>query len=74
MQHIAEDHFLWEVVNPETGEPVPEGEEGELVITPLDKEGIPVLRYRTHDLTYVVTEKCECGRSHARMKSVVTIC
>ena len=70
MQHIAEDHFLWEVVNPETGEPVPEGEEGELVITPLDKEGIPVLRYRTHDLTYVVTEKCECGRSHARMKKV----
>ena len=67
---LAEDHFLWEVVNPETGEPVPEGEEGELVITPLDKEGIPVLRYRTHDLTYVVTEKCECGRSHARMKKV----
>ena len=70
MQHIAEDHFLWEVVDPETGEPVPEGVEGELVITPLDKEGIPVLRYRTHDLTYVITEKCECGRTHARMKKV----
>ena len=58
MQHIAEDHFLWEVV------------EGELVITPLDKQAIPVLRYRTHDLTYVVTEPCECGRTHARMKKV----
>ena len=70
MQHIAEDHFLWEVVDPKTGDPVPEGVEGELVITPLDKEGIPVLRYRTHDLTYVITEKCECGRTHARMKKV----
>lgn len=70
MQHIAEDHFLWEVVDPETGEPVPEGVEGELVLTPLDKEAIPVLRYRTHDLTYVVTQPCECGRTHARMKKV----
>lgn len=70
MQHIAEDHFLWEVVDPETGEPVPEGVEGELVLTPLDKEAIPVLRYRTHDLSYVVTEKCACGRTHARMKKV----
>lgn len=70
MQHIAEDHFLWEVVDPETGEPVPEGCEGELVLTPLDKEAIPVLRYRTHDLTCVVTERCACGRTHARMKKV----
>lgn len=70
MQHIAEDHFLWEVVDPETGEPVPEGVEGELVLTPLDKQAIPVLRYRTHDLTYVITEPCECGRTHARMKKV----
>ena len=70
MQHIAEDHFLWEVVDPETGEPVPEGQEGELVLTPLDKQAIPVLRYRTHDLTYVVTEPCGCGRTHARMKKV----
>lgn len=70
MQHIAEDHFLWEVVDPETDEPVPEGTEGELVLTPLDKQAIPVLRYRTHDLTCVVTEKCACGRTHARMKKV----
>ena len=70
MQHIAEDHFLWEVVDPETGEPVPEGEMGELVLTPLDKQAIPVLRYRTHDLTRVVTDKCSCGRTHARMQKV----
>ena len=74
MQHIAEDHFLWEVVDPATGEPVPEGAMGELVLTPLDKEGIPVLRYRTHDLTRVVTEKCSCGRTHARMQKVRSRC
>ena len=70
MQHIAEDHFLWEVVDPKTVEPVPEGEMGELVLTPLDKQAIPVLRYRTHDLTRVVTEPCACGRTHARMQKV----
>lgn len=69
-QHIAEDHFLWEVIDPETGEQLGEGEFGELVLTPLDKQGIPVLRYRTHDLTRVVTEKCECGRTLARMDKV----
>ena len=73
-QHIAEDHFLWEVVDPETGEPVAEGEMGELVLTPLDKKGIPVLRYRTHDLTRVITEKCECGRTLARMQKVRSRC
>ncbi len=70
MQHIAEDHFLWEVVDPITGEPVPEGEEGELVLTTLTKECIPVLRYRTHDYTRVVTEPCGCGRTLARMQKV----
>lgn len=74
MQHIAEDHFLWEVVDPKTGEPLPEGEMGELVITPLDKEAIPVLRYRTHDLTRVVTERCSCGRTTARMQKVRSRC
>lgn len=69
-QHIAEDHFLWEVVDPESGKPLGEGEVGELVLTPLDKRGIPVLRYRTHDLTRVTTEKCACGRSLARMDKV----
>ncbi|MEG0460760.1 phenylacetate--CoA ligase family protein [Gordonibacter sp.] len=70
MQHIAEDHFLWEVVDPTTGEPVGEGEVGELVLTPLDKQAIPVLRYRTHDLTRVVCEPCRCGRTTARMQKV----
>ncbi len=73
-QHIAEDHFLWEVVDPETGKPVEEGEEGELVLTPLDKQGIPVLRYRTHDLTRVHTGPCACGRTHARMEKVRSRC
>lgn len=74
MQHIAEDHFLWEVVDPNTGEPVPEGEMGELVLTPLDKQAIPVLRYRTHDLTRVITEPCACGRTLARMQKVRSRC
>lgn len=74
MQHIAEDHFLWEVVNPETGEPVADGEMGELVLTPLDKQAIPVLRYRTHDLTRVVTDPCKCGRTSARMQKVRSRC
>ncbi len=74
MQHIAEDHFLWEVVDPNTGEPVEEGEVGELVLTPLDKQAIPVLRYRTHDLTRVVTEPCACGRTTARMQKVRSRC
>lgn len=73
-QHIAEDHFLWEVVDPESGEPVAEGEMGELVLTPLDKQAIPVLRYRTHDLTRVTRERCACGRTHARMDKVRARC
>ena len=74
MQHIAEDHFLWEVVDPKTGEPVADGEVGELVLTPLDKQTIPVLRYRTHDLTRVITDKCRCGRTSARMQKVRSRC
>ncbi|MCH4184611.1 MAG: phenylacetate--CoA ligase [Eggerthellaceae bacterium] len=74
MQHIAEDHFLWEVVDPQTGEPVPDGEEGELVLTPLDKQVLPVIRYRTHDLTHVITDPCACGRTTARMQKVRKRC
>ncbi len=74
MQHIAEDHFLWEVVDPETGIAVPEGEVGELVLTPLGKQAIPVLRYRTHDLTRVTTKPCACGRTSARMQKVRSRC
>jgi phenylacetate-CoA ligase len=68
--HIAEDHFLWEIVDPATGEVLPEGREGELVLTLLDKEAFPMLRYRTHDLTSITTEPCACGRTHARMAKV----
>ncbi len=68
--HIAEDHLLWEVVDPASGEPVSPGEEGELVFTSLTKEAFPILRYRTHDLTTVSTERCECGRTMARMQRV----
>ena len=65
--HINEDHFLAEIIDPETGEVLPEGEEGELVFTSLDKEAFPLLRYRTRDLTVLTRKKCSCGRTHVRM-------
>ena len=65
--HFAEDHFLPEIIDPKTGDVKPRGEEGELVVTTLTKEGIPLLRYRTKDITRIHYEKCECGRTHARM-------
>lgn len=68
--HIWEDHFLPEVVDPATGEPLPEGEEGELVLTTLTKEAVPVLRYRTGDLTTLTYDECPCGRTMARMDNV----
>ncbi len=68
--HLMEDHFLFEIVDPDTGEVLGEGEEGELVITTLTKEAFPVLRYRTHDLTVIDTSPCACGRTLARMRKV----
>ncbi|WP_339102669.1 phenylacetate--CoA ligase PaaK [Haloterrigena salinisoli] len=68
--HIWEDHFYPEVVDPETGEPLPEGEEGELVLTTLTKEALPVFRYRTGDLTTLTSAECECGRTMVRMDNV----
>ncbi|HBT20364.1 MAG TPA: phenylacetate--CoA ligase [Peptococcaceae bacterium] len=68
--HIAEDHFIVEVIDPETGEPLPEGEKGELVFTSLTKEGLPIIRYRTRDIASITTEPCPCGRTHARMSRV----
>ena len=68
--HIWEDHFLPEVVDPATGDPLPEGEEGELVLTSLTKEAVPVLRYRTGDLTTLNYERCDCGRTMVRMDNV----
>lgn len=66
--HINEDHFLCEIINPETGEVLPEGEQGEMVITTLTKEGMPMIRYRTRDITRLIAEKCECGRTSLRME------
>ncbi|ADI26493.1 phenylacetate--CoA ligase PaaK [Geobacillus sp. C56-T3] len=68
--HIAEDHFLVEVIDPKTLEPVAEGEEGELVFTSLTKEAFPVIRYRTGDIASVTRERCACGRTTARMSRV----
>ncbi|NLE21186.1 MAG: phenylacetate--CoA ligase [Actinobacteria bacterium] len=69
--HISEDHFIAECLDPATGEPVPDGEIGELVITALTRECSPVLRYRTRDLTSITREPCACGRTTARMGKVV---
>ena len=68
--HIWEDHYYPEVVDPRTGEPVAEGEEGELVLTTLTKDALPVLRYRTGDLTTLDYETCECGRTMVRMENI----
>ena len=65
--HFAEDHFLPEIINTETGQRLGENEVGELVVTTLTRQGMPVLRYRTKDITKISYEKCECGRTHARM-------
>lgn len=68
--HINEDHFLVETIDPETGKRLPPGSEGELVFTTLTKEAFPVLRYRTRDLTRLIEEPCECGRTLIRMQKV----
>lgn len=65
--HIFEDVFYPEIINPATGEVLPDGERGELVITTLTKEGTPVIRFRTRDITYLIREKCGCGRTMVRM-------
>jgi len=65
--HIWEDHFIPEIIDPESGEVLPEGEQGELVITTITKEGIPLIRYRTRDITSLSYEPCVCGRTHARL-------
>jgi phenylacetate-CoA ligase len=65
--HIQEDHFIPEIINPDTGEVLPEGEIGELVFTCITKKAFPLLRYRTRDLCYLTREPCSCGRTHVRM-------
>jgi phenylacetate-CoA ligase len=68
--HIFEDHFLMEIVDPDSGEVLPDGAEGELVITTLTKQAFPMIRYRTHDITSIMSERCACGRTIRRIKRI----
>jgi len=68
--HAWEDHFLFEIIDPDTGQPVREGESGELVITTLTKQALPMIRYRTRDITRATTARCACGRSHLRLQRI----
>lgn len=68
--HILEDHFLVEIIDPETGEPLPDGEDGELVLTTLSKMAMPMIRYRTHDITSINPEPCACGRTIRRIRRI----
>ena len=68
--HINEDYFIPEIINPETGEVLPAGEKGELVITCIKKEGLPLIRYRTKDITRLIYEPCKCGRTTVRMENL----
>jgi phenylacetate-CoA ligase len=68
--HIFEDHFLVEIVDPDTGEPLPDGKRGELVLTTLTREGMPMLRFKTKDITSIIKEKCPCGRTFAKIERI----
>lgn len=68
--HYWDDYIYIEIIDPATGEPVPDGEPGEIVITTLVKEGAPLLRFRTHDLSRIIPEKCSCGRSYPRLDTI----
>ena len=68
--HLWEDHFLLEIIDPVNGEGLPDGETGELVLTTLKREAMPILRYRTRDITSIITEPCACGRTHRRLRRI----
>ncbi|HBD95276.1 MAG: phenylacetate--CoA ligase [Spirochaetes bacterium GWF1_31_7] len=68
--HLWEDNYYMEIINPDTGEVLPDGEEGELVLTTLMREAMPILRYRTRDLTRIISEPCKCGRTHRRIDRI----
>ena len=68
--HLWEDHFVLEIIDPKTDEPLPDGESGELVLTTLCREAMPLLRYRTRDITWVVPGPCACGRTHRRLARI----
>jgi len=72
--HVNEDHFLIEIVDPATGTPLPDGEEGELVVTTLTKEAFPMIRLRTGDITHIIPEPCPCGRTMRRIGRIVGRC
>jgi len=69
--HLWEDNFIMEIINPDTGERMPEGEEGELVLTTLYREAMPILRYRTRDIAMIIPGKCKCGRTHRRISRII---
>jgi phenylacetate-CoA ligase len=68
--HVWEDNFIMEIVDPQTGEPLPDGQSGELVLTSLCREAMPILRYRTRDITSIISEPCPCGRTHRRIQRI----
>jgi phenylacetate-CoA ligase len=68
--HVFEDHFYPEIIDPQTGEPLPDGSEGELVLTTLSKKAMPMIRYRTRDITSIIAERCSCGRSLRRIRRI----
>ena len=68
--HGWEDHFLFEIIDPQSGKPLPDGEAGELVITTLTKQALPMIRYRTRDITRLARGRCGCGRTHLRIKRI----
>jgi len=68
--HLWEDHYILEVINPKTGEVLEDGEEGEIVLTTLTREGMPIVRYRTGDIAFVYPEACVCGRTHRRISRI----
>ncbi len=68
--HIAEDYYIAEIIDPETGEQLPDGEEGELVLTHINREAMPIIRYRTRDLTRIIPEQCKCGKTHRRIERI----
>jgi len=69
--HLWEDNFIMEIIDPETGEEMPEGEKGELVLTTLCREAMPILRYRTSDISMIIPGRCKCGRTHRRISRII---
>ena len=69
--HLREDHYLAEIVDPDSGEPLPDGEDGELVLTTLNRQATPLLRYRTRDITHIIAQPCPCGSQHRRIAAII---